>query len=238
MFVKEGAPAATENKMPMVKNCYFSADRTIVLWDDGTKTVVQCQPGDEFDPEKGIFAAIAKRAYGNTGKFNDVMRTANDMGEYNFIKEMAKNPDAMTKLIEDLFYGLANSDEEDDEDDVCDKSLPSAKDDTISRQAALSAMDTWDKFGCDPDGKLVSYDDDNHYVPYVHYDDMIHVIKHLPSAQPEIIRCKDCKFYSPMNRETKTGICNLIMHQNFGNNWFCAGAERRPDESDRKRSGD
>lgn len=57
----------------------------------------------------------------------------------------------------------------------------------------------------------------------------------LPSAQPEIVRCKDCKFYSPMNRETKTGICNLIMHQNFGDNWFCAGAERRPDESDRKR---
>ena len=82
----DGAPAATENKMPVVKNCYFSDDRTIVLWDDGTKTVVQCQPGDQFDPEKGIFAAIAKRAYGNTGKFNDVMRTANDMGEYNFIK--------------------------------------------------------------------------------------------------------------------------------------------------------
>ena len=111
-FVKEGAPAATiwisrtpENMMPAVKNCYFSDDRTIVLWDDGTKTVVQCQPGDQFDPEKGIFAAIAKRAYGNTGKFNDVMRTANDMGEYNFIKEMVKNPDAMAKLIKDLFYG-------------------------------------------------------------------------------------------------------------------------------------
>ena len=38
----------------------------------------------------------------------------------------------------------------------------------------------------------------------------------MSSARPEIIRCKDCKFYSPMNRETKTGICNLIMHQNFG----------------------
>lgn len=56
------------------------------------------------------------------------------------------------------------------------------------------------------------------------------VLAELPSAQPEIVRCKDCKFYSPMNRETKTGICNLIMHQNFGDNWFCAGAERRPDE--------
>ncbi len=142
-FVKEGAPAATENKMPAVKNCYFSDDRTIVLWDDGTKTVVQCQPGDQFDPEKGIFAAIAKRAYGNTGKFNDVMRTANDMGEYNFIKEMVKNPDAMTKLIEDLFYGLANSDEEDDEDDVCDKSLPSAQPEPLTdkeQRIFLAAM--------------------------------------------------------------------------------------------------
>lgn len=57
--------------------------------------------------------------------------------------------------------------------------------DTISRQAALQAMDTWDKFGCGPDGKLVRYDDDNHYVPYVHYDDMVHTIKHLPPAQPD-----------------------------------------------------
>ena len=63
-------------------------------------------------------------------------------------------------------------------------------------------------------------------------------IKNLPSAQSEIIRCKDCKFYSPMNRETKTGICNLTMHQNFGDNWFCAGAERRPNGFDRKTNGD
>ena len=56
------------------------------------------------------------------------------------------------------------------------------------------------------------------------------MIEDAPSAQPEIIRCKDCKFYSPMNRETKTGICNLTMHQNFGDNWFCAGAERKTDD--------
>ena len=47
-------------------------------------------------------------------------------------------------------------------------------------------MDTWDKFGCDPDGKLVMYDDDKHYIPYVHYEDMVHAIKHLPSAQPSV----------------------------------------------------
>lgn len=59
------------------------------------------------------------------------------------------------------------------------------------------------------------------------------MIEDAPSVQSEIIRCKDCKFYSPMNRETKTGICNLTMHQNFGDNWFCAGAERRTNGSNR-----
>ena len=59
-------------------------------------------------------------------------------------------------------------------------------DDLISRQAALDAMETWDKFGCDPDGKLVRYDDDKHYIPYVHYEDMVHAIKHLPSAQSNL----------------------------------------------------
>ena len=98
--------------------------------------------------------------------------------------------------------------------------------DLISREDAIR----WVKTECNPYGK-----------PTLDFESGKKVIEHLeqmPSAQPEIIRCKDCKFYSPMNRETKTGICNLIMHQNFGNNWFCAGAERRPDESDRKRSGD
>jgi len=60
------------------------------------------------------------------------------------------------------------------------------------------------------------------------YDTAECYIKEHPEL--EIIHCKDCKFYNPMNRETKTGICNLIMHQNFGDNWFCAGAERRTDD--------
>ena len=59
------------------------------------------------------------------------------------------------------------------------------KDDVISRQATLQAIDTWDKFGCGPDGRLVRCDNDTHYVPYVHYDDMVHAIEHLPSAEPE-----------------------------------------------------
>ena len=52
----------------------------------------------------------------------------------------------------------------------------------------------------------------------------------MKGGQPDIVRCKDCKFYTSMNRETKTGICGLLLHQNFGDDWYCAGAERRTDE--------
>ena len=75
--------------------------------------------------------------------------------------------------------------------------------DLISRQAALDAMETWDKFGCDPDGKLVRYDDDKHYIPYVHYEDMVHAIKHLPSAQPELSPCDVCRYYPPSSMDGK-----------------------------------
>ena len=92
--------------------------------------------------------------------------------------------------------------------------------DLISRQAAL---DIAFKYCPDDDGTCSEARSD--------LRNMLDEIEALPPAEPEIIRCKDCKFYSPMNRETKTGICNLIMHQNFGDNWFCAGAERRTDES-------
>lgn len=52
--------------------------------------------------------------------------------------------------------------------------------DYISREELLKAVDTWDKFGCDANTKLVPIKDC--YVPYVHYDDIIHSIKAMPSA--------------------------------------------------------
>lgn len=55
--------------------------------------------------------------------------------------------------------------------------------DLISRDELLKAIDTWDKFGCDADTKLVPYQD--HYIPYIHYDDVIKCIKGMPSVNPQ-----------------------------------------------------
>lgn len=58
----------------MVKDVKFSGDRTIVFFNDGTKTVVQCQEGDTFDKEKGLAVACMKKLFENTNIFNEVMR--------------------------------------------------------------------------------------------------------------------------------------------------------------------
>lgn len=55
--------------------------------------------------------------------------------------------------------------------------------DLIERLALLDALSTWDKFGCDADTKLVPYED--HYIPYIRYDDVIKCIKGLPSVGTE-----------------------------------------------------
>lgn len=70
-------------------------------------------------------------------------------------------------------------------DHTADIGKKAEKEDCISRRAAIDAMNTWDKFGCAPNGMLVRYDDNKHYVPYVRYDDMVYVIKSLPPAQPD-----------------------------------------------------
>lgn len=52
-----------------------------------------------------------------------------------------------------------------------------------------------------------------------------HALRGLPPAQPEIIRCKDCKFASGDSRR-----CMKFSHSPIGELDFCAWAERRTDE--------
>ena len=52
-----------------LKKVIYNDPATIAFWSDGTKTVVKAQPGDIFDPEKGLAMAIAKKACGNKGNY-------------------------------------------------------------------------------------------------------------------------------------------------------------------------
>lgn len=59
---------------PSIKKVIFNEPATIVLWGDGTKTVVKTQNGDEYDPEKGLAMAISKRTLGNDYSYYNVFK--------------------------------------------------------------------------------------------------------------------------------------------------------------------
>ena len=67
---------------------------------------------------------------------------------------------------------------------------------------------------------------------YMDTKSIVDLLNDQPSAQPEIVRCKDCK-----HRASYWGNCRLLeekYHQSVlvDGNSFCSMAERRTDESD------
>lgn len=63
-----------ETYIPQITKVHFNGPMTIVLWDDGTKTMVKCQDDDWYSEEVGLAMCIAKKAMGNTGAFNKVFQ--------------------------------------------------------------------------------------------------------------------------------------------------------------------
>lgn len=57
----------------MIKKVIFNEPATIVIWNDGTKTIVKAE-GEVFDPEKGLAMAISKKVMGNNGKYYNVFK--------------------------------------------------------------------------------------------------------------------------------------------------------------------
>lgn len=56
------------NTLPGIKKVIFNDPATIVIWKDGSKTIVKAQD-EAFDPEKGLAMAISKKALGNNGRY-------------------------------------------------------------------------------------------------------------------------------------------------------------------------
>ena len=83
--------------------------------------------------------------------------------------------------------------------------LASLGTDCISRQAAIDALKDW------YDGMIISS-----------FRGIEKVIDALPPAEPEIIRCRECKFASGDSR-----ICMKFDHSPIGELDFCSFAERR-----------
>lgn len=59
---------------PEISKVIFNEPATIILWKDGTKTVVKAQDGEPFDKEKGLAMAFMKKVCGNKGSYNKIFR--------------------------------------------------------------------------------------------------------------------------------------------------------------------
>ena len=90
--------------------------------------------------------------------------------------------------------------------------------DCISRQAAIAAFDCTDE--------LIICGSANAQNVMNYINKVIGKIKALPSAQPEIIRCKDCNWFG------KAGCAIEIVDDSDKptEDDYCSFAERRPDE--------
>lgn len=103
-------------------------------------------------------------------------------------------------------------------------------DDTINRQAAMDAvhksiLDFFDI--CDDDEESpMTYKDER----LLEVNKVITTqIKAIPSAEPEIVRCKDCKYRDENWRRVSVRWLPC-MDVRTGSNWYCGSAERRTDE--------
>lgn len=68
--------SSSSKSFPSIKNVYFNNPVTVVIWDDGTKTVVKCQKqmGDTYSKETGLAMCITKKALGNKGNYYDIFK--------------------------------------------------------------------------------------------------------------------------------------------------------------------
>ena len=54
----------------------YNNPHTIINWSDGSKTVVKCMEGDEFDEHVGFQAAVTKKVFGSHGAYKRIVKDA------------------------------------------------------------------------------------------------------------------------------------------------------------------
>ena len=96
------------NRMSLIiKDVIFNPPATIILWMDGTKTVVKDQGEVFYDPEKGMAMATAKKAFGNKGNYYNQFAKYLDIYEKKQEDESAKS--YVNTALNDLIDKFRNS---------------------------------------------------------------------------------------------------------------------------------
>lgn len=80
-------------KPSLVEKVIVNGPKTIVFWNDGTKTIVSCREGEEFDIYTAFCAALAKKTFGSTSRAKAILEDKLIIQE----KKEKKKPDAPTE---------------------------------------------------------------------------------------------------------------------------------------------
>ena len=72
-FVETSFELATFDAEKQLSKVIFNDPATVLFWKDGSKTVVKCMEGEEFDPYYGFCAAVCKKIFGGS---NSVRKAA------------------------------------------------------------------------------------------------------------------------------------------------------------------
>lgn len=83
-----------------IEKVIFNDPATIVIWADGSKTVVKCQDGDTFSKETGLAMAISKRALGDKSNYCEVFKK--------WIPEIEEASVATEVFFDDSNFGLSS----------------------------------------------------------------------------------------------------------------------------------
>ena len=109
-----------------------------------------------------------------------------------------------------------------------------AETDLIRRSEVVEAIDNIDWYHQNDNGDMVSGASNEHQAWYK-ADDVYSALESVPSAQPEIIRCKDCKHWTNNigDSELRDNYCNEAAHGFYyrcSGDDFCSMAGRRSNE--------
>lgn len=82
-FLNKLTGGTDEMKKLDVKKIIFSGPKTIVLWTDGTKTIVSMSKDElRFDPEAAFCAAYTKKMFGSNSKIKRIIEQKSNFEEY------------------------------------------------------------------------------------------------------------------------------------------------------------
>lgn len=108
VFKKEAATMTAAS----IKKVIFNPPATVVYWSDGSKTVVKCNVKDNFDPEKGLAMAVAKRCANDSPDFyKEIQKWVKKSGYMQPVADVTK-PDMETidRLIGQIHEAIVEAD--------------------------------------------------------------------------------------------------------------------------------